>query len=72
MHIVLSPTDAKKVIEAGWGELHPFAGRLLPVKTYMLVYSPRNTADIAVINIVLEAAVSYARLRVPGKSRQLQ
>jgi len=64
MHMVLSPTDAKTVIEAGWGELHPLAGRLLPSKTYTLIYSPRNEDDLIVINTILKAAVQYASLKV--------
>lgn len=28
LHIVLSPQDARKVIQRGWGELHPLAGLL--------------------------------------------
>jgi len=61
MHMVLSPSDAKKVLEAGWGELHPLAGKFIPVKTYMLLYSPRNEEDLEVIQQILNAAILYAR-----------
>ena len=61
MHMVLSPSDAKKVIETGWGELHPLAGRFIPVKTYMFIYSPRNEEDLNVINQILKAAIQYAK-----------
>jgi len=64
MHMVLSPTDAKQVLEAGWGELHPLAGKFIPVKTYVLVYSPRNEADLGIIQTILKAAVKYARKEV--------
>ena len=61
MHMTLSPSDAKTVIEAGWGELHPLAGlnEGLPA-TYIMIYSPRSTEENAVIERILKAAVEYA------------
>lgn len=61
MHMTLSPSDAKKVIEAGWGELHSLAGEdgVLPA-TYMMIYSPRNKEENAVAEQILKAAVKYA------------
>lgn len=61
MHMVLSPSDAKKVIEMGWGELHPLAGRFIPVKTYMFIYAPRDKEEVAIIQQILAAAIKYAR-----------
>jgi hypothetical protein len=61
MHMTLSPSDAKRVIEAGWGELHPLAeenGRL--PATYMMIYAPRDTEEAAIALQVLRAAVKYA------------
>ncbi len=55
--LVLSPSDAKKVIEMSWGELHPLAGRFIPVKTYLFIYAPRNEADLGVIQQILGAAI---------------
>jgi len=71
MHMTLSPSDAKKVIEAGWGELHALAGQngRLPA-TYMMIYSPRNREEIAVAAQILEAAVTYAAGR-PVKAPSL-
>ncbi|MBK5299520.1 MAG: hypothetical protein JJE40_20420 [Vicinamibacteria bacterium] len=61
MHMTLSPTDAPRVIHAGWGELHGLAGvnGRLPA-TYTMVYSPRNEKEIAVVEQILHAAVKYA------------
>jgi hypothetical protein len=61
MHMTLSPSDAKKVIEAGWGELHSLAddnGRL--PATYTMIYSPRSKEEVEVAEQILEAAVKYA------------
>ena len=46
MHMVLSPEDAKIVLEAGWGERHPLARggwfeRFVP-REFVLVYAPRD------------------------------
>ncbi len=60
MHLTLSPSDAKEVIEKGWGELHGLAGDGPLIKTYMMVYSPRNDMELEVIKKILEAAVKYA------------
>lgn len=49
-HVVLSPQDAKKVIDSGWGQLHPLAGRrilkrmvgIMVPREYVLLYAPRD------------------------------
>lgn len=64
MHLTLSPGDAKEVIEKGWGELHGLAGNGPLIKTYMMVYSPRNDAELKVTKRILDAAVKYASLSV--------
>jgi 2-keto-4-pentenoate hydratase/2-oxohepta-3-ene-1,7-dioic acid hydratase in catechol pathway len=64
MHIILSPSDTKEVIEKGWGELHGLAGQGRAAKTYMMVYSPRNEAELEITKKILEAAVKYASLPV--------
>jgi hypothetical protein len=64
MHIILSPSDTKQVIEKGWGELHGLAGQGEAAKTYMMVYSPRNDMELEVTKKILEAAVKYASLQV--------
>jgi len=60
MHIILSPSDTKEVIEKGWGELHGLAGQDRAAKTYMMIYSPRNDLELEIIKKILEAAVKYA------------
>jgi hypothetical protein len=61
MHMVLSPTDAIAAIEAGWARRHGLAGLVLDLPmTYVMVYAPRNAADLAVVGELLEAAIAYA------------
>ncbi len=61
MHMILSPSDAKTVIDTGWGERHPLAGVYagLP-ETYVMIYAPRTPEENAMIARILEAAVAYA------------
>ena len=61
MHMILSPSDAKTVSDAGWGERHPLAGVYagLP-ETYLMIYAPRTPEENVMIARILEAAVAYA------------
>jgi Family of unknown function (DUF5519) len=60
LHAVLAATDAATAIEHGWGQLHPAAGRAagLP-STYVLLYSPRNPDEVAVVERLLDAAAAH-------------
>ena len=60
MHIILSPSDTKEVIEKGWGELHGLAGQGRAAKTYLMIYSPRTDQELQVTKLILEAAIKYA------------
>ncbi len=64
MHIILSPSDTKEVIEKGWGELHGLAGQDRVAKTYLMIYSPRNEAELDITQNILLAAVKYASLPI--------
>ena len=60
MHVILSPSDTNEVIEKGWGEFHGLAGQNGLIKTYMMIYSPRNEQELAITKQILEAAVKYS------------
>ena len=63
MHMILSPSDARTVIERGWGERHGLAGvRLGLPPTYTMIYAPRTRAEIATITSILDAAIGYMSL----------
>jgi 2,4-didehydro-3-deoxy-L-rhamnonate hydrolase len=65
MHIILSPSDTKEVIEKGWGELHGLAAIGTRVaKTYMMIYSPRDEKEVAIAKQILEAAVKYQSMPI--------
>lgn len=62
MHITyLSPSDAKKVIESGWGEFHGLAGDGRLTNTYMMLYAPRDEKELLITKQILEAAIKYAK-----------
>lgn len=60
LHVVLAPADAAQCIDSGWGELHPLAGRAMGLPgTYVLLYSPRDPNEVAVIERLLDAAAKH-------------
>ncbi len=64
MHIILSPSDTKEVIEKGWGELHGLAGQGRAAKTYMMIYSPGDEMELEITKQILQAAVKYSTVTV--------
>ncbi|MEQ1883756.1 MAG: hypothetical protein ABL967_01760 [Bryobacteraceae bacterium] len=64
MHMILSRDDARTVIKRGWGELHPLAGTMLDLPpTYLLIYPPRDSEELAVTARILDAAIAHMTLR---------
>ncbi len=71
IHASLHPSDVKTLMEKGWGQRHPLSGRLAtrlaglvdsnqptPVAgSKVLLYAPRNSEDLKVIEQILNAAV---------------
>jgi 2,4-didehydro-3-deoxy-L-rhamnonate hydrolase len=65
MHLILSPSDTKEVIQKGWGELHGLAAAgTRAAKTYMMIYSPRDEKEVAITKQILEAAVKYQSITI--------
>ena len=67
IHVVLHPTDCRRVIESGWGQRHgldgvtvlkKIAGFSLPVN-YVLIYAPRDEAEIEVAMMIVKASVGF-------------
>lgn len=63
MHMNLHPEDAKIVLERGWGERHPLARggwmRAYVPREFVLVYAPRNHAELEVVCRIIEAAAYW-------------
>lgn len=62
LHLILSPADARTVIEQGWGERHPLCGA--PVvglpPTYVLIYAPRDEQELEIVAELLRRAARFA------------
>ncbi|KAH8705565.1 hypothetical protein BGW36DRAFT_393147 [Talaromyces proteolyticus] len=71
VHVILSPADAKKVIEANWGQRHALSGAKvlfgtfeLPwvfaiPSTYLLIYAPRSEEEVKVVMEIVKGGVRY-------------
>jgi Family of unknown function (DUF5519) len=63
MHLNMHPADVKTVVEAGWGERHPFAHEnwwwnlicQVPAR-FTLLYGPRDEKELEVMKDVIKAA----------------
>jgi phospholipase/carboxylesterase len=62
LHVALDPADHASFLASGWGEKHPLYDR--GVNAVML-YAPRDQADLAVAKEVIAAAYQYATGRAP-------
>lgn len=65
MHMVLSPRGAVAAVRSGWAELHGLAGKAMRLPpTYVMVYAPQTTEDLATIRTLLRAAIAF---RTPAR-----
>ena len=60
MHLALSEPDAKAACDAGWAELHPLAGSGGTPRTIVMVYAPRDDAELDVVAGLVEASHRFA------------
>jgi hypothetical protein len=67
VHMILHPKDCKKIFKSGWGQRHGFSGHpilgklertRLPVN-FVLIYAPRDQAELEIVMKILEAAVQF-------------
>jgi Family of unknown function (DUF5519) len=61
LHAMLPPDVAQAAIDAGWAELHPVARAGLLPPTAVMLYAPRDEAELAVIERLVEASHRFAR-----------
>jgi hypothetical protein len=55
-HMLLSAEDCEVVLARGWGELHPLAVSGKIQRTTVLVFAPRNEAEIDTVLTITRAA----------------
>ena len=61
MHLGLTQKDAELVIEKGWGEWHPMIKRGILPPNMIMLYAPRNNAEMEVSKLVLSRSYDFAK-----------
>lgn len=61
MHMMIPENDVPELLDKGWGEIHPLVpvGRMPP--TLVLVFGPRDDAELDVIMGLIDASYQFAR-----------
>ena len=70
LHLTLPPDWVDHVLAQSWGELHPMAARGLIPPTTVMIYAPRNAAELEVVTRILHASHDFASGAKP--SNQLE
>jgi len=66
MHLMLTPSEEKVVLEAGWGELHPWHHRGV---REILIYAPRDEKELETIKTIVRASYNYVVLSAESQGR---
>ena len=61
LHAMLPPDTVAEAVEAGWAEPHPVAVRGLIPPTAVMLYAPRDEAELDVVERLLRASHAFAR-----------
>jgi Family of unknown function (DUF5519) len=61
LHAMLPPELVDEAIEAGWAEHHPVALRGLIPRTAVMLYAPRDEAELDVLESLVRASHAFAR-----------
>lgn len=60
LHLVLPEPLARAVIERGWGEFHPLVAQGVMPPTNLMVFGPRDDAELETIWRIVQAAYDNA------------
>ena len=63
LHLALDPADHAAFLSSGWGEKHPLYDHGINV---VMLYAPRDQAELAVAKKVIGASYTYATGRTPA------
>lgn len=61
LHAMLPAETATEAVAAGWAELHPVALRGVIPPTAVMLYAPRDEAELEVIEGLVRASHAFAR-----------
>ena len=60
LHMTLPPEIVEQVIDNGWAERHPLAGRYGLPANIVMVYGPRDAQELAVVGDLVRASHAFA------------
>jgi hypothetical protein len=66
LHITLPERRAREAIQAGWAEFHPLVEAGLLPPTVVMVYAPRDEAELTVVSGLVRESYQFARGQEPG------
>ncbi len=66
MHLMLPPAAVEELLEKGWGEPHPLVRRGQIPPSAVMVYAPRDAAEVATVLQVIVAAYRFACGEAPA------
>lgn len=58
LHIWLTQADARKVVEAGWGQRFPLSSLGICDEGFIFVYAPRSMEDVDIIEQIVKAGIA--------------
>lgn len=61
LHVILPEPERTAAIAAGWAEPHPFAGMPTVSEDTVMLYAPRDEAEVAILAGLVEIAWRNAR-----------
>ena len=65
LHAMLPTDTVAEAVETGWAESHPVALRGLIPQTAVMLYAPRDEAELEVIERLVRASHAFASTPVP-------
>ncbi len=68
LHLVLPPALAERVVERGWGEFHPLVAEGVLPPIYVMIYGPRDEAELEVVWRIFLASYAFARGELKDES----
>jgi hypothetical protein len=63
LHAMLPTETVEEAVAAGWAEPHPAALRGLIAPTAVMIYAPRDEAELDVVEALVRASHAFARPR---------
>lgn len=61
LHVALPRAEAGEAIEKGWAELHPLARQGMFPPTLVMLYGPRDEAELETIWQLVQVSYAFAR-----------